>query len=155
MMSSRPIIRSAEAKDMLACAAILNAWIDATEWMPRVHDHGDVERYYCQVVFKERRVSIAENDGQACAFMALSGDGYVTALYADPAHRNAGLGKHLIDSAKTVFPKKLQLWTFEANKAAQRFYRREMFSEVKRTAGDNEEGLPDILLQWTASGAHA
>ncbi|URK87214.1 GNAT family N-acetyltransferase [Rhizobium sp. RCAM05350] len=148
MMSRSCIIRGADKADMPICAAILNDWIDETSWMPRVHDHEDVERYYSDIVFQERQVKIADIDGRVCAFMALSNDAYVTALYANRAHRRAGLGKSLIDHAKTLFPDQLNLWTFDENKEAQRFYNREKFIEVRRTNGDNEENLPDILFQW-------
>ena len=42
------------------------------------------------------------------------------------------------------------LWTFVANAPARRFYAREGFVEVRRTGGENEEGLPDVLLKWRA-----
>lgn len=148
MMNKTTIIRDAEKADMPACAAILNAWIDETEWMPRVHDHEDVERYYSDVVFQERQVKIADVDGKVCAFMALSNDAYVTALYVGSRHRRDRLGKSLLDHAKTLYPEQLNLWTFDENKDAQRFYHRENFVEVRRTGGDNEENLPDILFRW-------
>ena len=34
------------------------------------------------------------------------------------------------------------------NEGARRFYGREGFVEVGGTPGDNEEGLPDVLLAW-------
>jgi GNAT superfamily N-acetyltransferase len=148
MTSRITFIRDAEKADMSACSAILNRWIDETSWMPRVHDHEDVERYYSDVVFQERQVKVADVDGKVCAFIALSDDAYVTALYVCPGYRREKLGKSLIDHAKTLFPDQLNLWTFDENKDAQRFYRRENFIEVKRTDGDNEENLPDILFQW-------
>jgi hypothetical protein len=42
------------------------------------------------------------------------------------------------------------LWTFVANAGARRFYAREGFVEARRTEGENEEGLPDVLLTWRA-----
>ena len=150
-MTSRGIIRDAHISDMPACAAILNGWIDDTSWMPRVHDHENVERYYRDVVFQERQVKVADLDGRVCAFLALSDDACITALYADRDYRRAGFGKKLIDTAKAIFPERLDLWTFVENRGAQQFYRREMFTEVRRTDGDNEESLPDILFRWTCS----
>jgi len=152
MMNRSCFIRDANKTDMPVCAAILNDWIDETSWMPRVHDREDVERYYRDIVFRERQVKIADVDGRACAFMALSDDAYITALYAGRDYRRAGLGKGLVDHAKTIFPDRLNLWTFDENRDAQRFYRREMFTEVRRTNDDNEEKLPDILFQWSFSG---
>jgi ribosomal protein S18 acetylase RimI-like enzyme len=44
----------------------------------------------------------------------------------------------------------LQLWTFQANEPAQRFYERHGFVDAERTDGaGNEERAPDIRYQWT------
>ncbi len=47
---------------------------------------------------------------------------------------------------------RLKLWTFQANEDARRFYIREGFREVRMTDGDNEEGLPDVMLEWVRDG---
>ncbi|MEO5621323.1 MAG: GNAT family N-acetyltransferase, partial [Cypionkella sp.] len=73
----------------------------------------------------------------------------ITALYLTPQARNRGLGKALLDRAKAE-AERLTLWTFQANHQAQRFYLREGFAESRRTAGDNEENLPDIQFVWHA-----
>lgn len=50
----------------------------------------------------------------------------------------------------------VELWTFVANTGAQSFYRREGFAEMRRTDGDNEEHLPDILYRWQPeAGMHS
>ena len=58
-----------------------------------------------------------------------------------------------IDEVGTLIlrPAGLRLWTFESNLGAQRFYERHGFRPIERTAGDNEEGAPDILYVWGAS----
>lgn len=137
---------------MRACADILNRWIDATAWMPRIHDHADVERYYRDTVFPERTVFVAERDERIAGFMALSSDHYVTALYIDTPDRGIGIGRDLLGTAKTLSPRELNLWTFEANGDAQRFYENQGFSALRRTDGDNEESLPDILYHWRGAG---
>lgn len=147
------MIRAATSHDMSACAAIFNRWVDETEWMPRVHDHDDVVRHYRETVFTQCEVFVAESDGVVGAFLALSDHAFVNALYADPHARGRGFGKLLLERAKARYPGGLQLWTFVANEDAQRFYRREGFTEVRRTQGDNEEGLPDILLRWPGAVA--
>ncbi|MBB4123442.1 GNAT family N-acetyltransferase [Martelella radicis] len=141
-------LRPAEIGDMTACAAILNDWIDETPWMPRVHTHADVTHHYRESVFNERAVSVVAVDMSVLGFLALSDDDYVTALYVSAIARGAGVGKALLDQAKTNRPTGLRLWTFQANTAARRFYEREGFGELRRTDGDNEEGLPDILYGW-------
>ncbi|WDZ75725.1 GNAT family N-acetyltransferase [Ensifer adhaerens] len=147
-MTNSAVIRPAERTDMAACAGILNRWIDATPWMPRVHDHADVEHYYADTVFAERRVLLAEDAGKIAGFLSLSDDHHVTALYVDASHRGAGIGTRLIEAAKALSPDELSLWTFEHNREAQLFYEHQGFEVVRRTDGDNEEQLPDILYRW-------
>lgn len=148
-------IRRAERGDMAACAGILNRWIDTTSWMPRIHSHADVERFYSDTVVAERTVLLAERDSEVAGFLALSADSYVTALYIDAPHRGAGIGARLMDSAKDLSPEELSLWTFEQNQSAQRFYERQGFQAVRCTNGDNEERLPDILYRWQSKEIQA
>ncbi len=149
-MSATGIIRPATLDDMPACAAILNEWIDTTEWMPRVHSHDDVERHYSEFVFKEREVFITDHADEVLGYFCLSDDDFITSFYVKAGERSAGLGEKMMDHAKELRPNGLKLWTFVANMDAQRFYEREGFVEEKRTEGDNEEGLPDILYAWQA-----
>jgi GNAT superfamily N-acetyltransferase len=147
MMSQPPslLVRAAVPEDHLVCASIKNAWIDATHWMPRVHAHDDVVRHYRDTVFPERRVVVAEED--VVVGYAVQDDVEVTALFVAKGARQRGVGAALLDHLKQGSDR-LQLWTFVANEGARRFYAREGFVEVRRTAGDNEEGLPDVLLEW-------
>lgn len=139
----RRLIRDARPGDAAGCAAILNAWIDAREWMPRVHSPEAVTRFYKEFVFRERKVRVAGDPVRA--FLAFdAARGMVTALHV--AEPGRGIGKVLLDHAKEGRDR-LELWTFVANTVARRFYVREGFSEVRRTPGDNEEGLPDVLLR--------
>lgn len=142
-------VAAAELEDMAGCAAIFNAWVDETSWMPRVHPADDVERFYREVFFAQNTVLIAKsNDARVRGFMVLGSDGFVNALYLDPSVRRSGLGARLVAKAKSLCPDGLRLWTFQDNTGAQRFYLREGFQEVRRTEGDNEEDLPDILYEW-------
>ncbi|WEX85927.1 GNAT family N-acetyltransferase [Sinorhizobium garamanticum] len=144
--------RDAVIADMTACAGILNRWIDATAWMPRVHAATDVERHYRETVFADRAIIVADREGEVVGFLAQSPEAYVTALYVDERHRRGGVGARLLREAKKRAPDELNLWTFERNADAHRFYEREGFVAVGRTDGENEEGLPDILYRWHAAG---
>ena len=141
-------LRPARREDAAACAAIFNAWVDATDWMPRVHDAEDVVRHYREHVFARCAVTVAERAGRVVGFLALAEDGHVDGFYLAEAARGEGVGAALVAEAKRRRPAGLKLWTFVANAAARRFYAREGFVEVRRTDGDNEEGLPDVLLAW-------
>ncbi|MEM7237705.1 MAG: GNAT family N-acetyltransferase [Pseudomonadota bacterium] len=146
--SIRADIRRGVLEDAAACAGILNDWIDATEWMPRCHSHADVVGHYRSHVLPEQQVWVAEVSGRVVAFLALAEDRTVTALYVAAASRGAGLGTALLDAAGRACP--LRLWTFAVNHGARLFYLRRGFHEARRTDGENEEGLPDILFERPA-----
>jgi ribosomal protein S18 acetylase RimI-like enzyme len=148
---AKATIRTARSQDITACAAILNAWIDETDWMPRLHTPEAVVKHYQTEVFQQRQLFVAEVEGAVAGMMALSRDGFVTALYVDSPFRCRGIGTLLVARAKDELGTPVGLWTFQANAVALEFYRQRGFFEVNRTDGDNEEGLPDILLEWRAS----
>ncbi|ABD55619.1 GNAT family N-acetyltransferase [Jannaschia sp. CCS1] len=140
-------IRLARETDTDACADILNEWIDARDWMPRIHTQQAVRDFYRDYVFPQRDLYVVGDP--PVGFMALDpDDDCVTALYL--AQTGRGLGKRFLEFAKTG-RRVLRLWTFQANTRARAFYQREGFREERRTDGDNEEGLPDILLRWDAA----
>lgn len=149
------IVRAAKLRDMSECAEIVNAWIDSTEWMPRVHPREEVAEFYRDTVFERFQVFVAENDNHLAGMVALSPDNTVSALYVHQNDRGKGVGKALLDHAKHEADGPVELWTFVANRDAQAFYEREGFKEVRRTDGDNEEKLPDILYRWQQVNAEA
>ncbi|WP_271895170.1 GNAT family N-acetyltransferase [Candidatus Phyllobacterium onerii] len=146
------IIRAAKLRDMSECAEIVNAWIDATKWMPRVHPKEDVAEFYRDTVFSRFQVFVAENDNHVAGMVALAPDNTVSALYVRASERRTGVGKALLDHAKKEAGGPVELWAFVANRDAQAFYEREGFKEIRRTEGDNEEKLPDILYRWQPVG---
>ena len=52
--------------------------------------------------------------------------------------------------AKERRPRGLQMWTFQANGGARRFYERHGFVVMEATDGDNEERAPDVRNEWHA-----
>ena len=143
-LAIRNIPRLARPEDAVECATILNRWIDARDWMPRVHSERDVERFYEDFVFRQRKVWVVGTP--LAGFMAMDeAADMVMALYV--AQPGLGIGKALLDHAKRG-RNRLELWTFVANTGARHFYHREGFREIRRTAGENEEGLPDVLFRW-------
>ena len=150
MPSEGLALRAGGADDAFACAAIFTAWVDATEWVPSVHSAEDVLRHYREHVVGSCRVLVAERDGVVAGFLAVDAEGLVAGLFVAAAWRGQGVGSALIDAAKALRPEGLSLWAFEANAPALRFYARRGFVEAGRTAGENDEGLPDVRLVWRA-----
>ena len=120
--------------------AILSDWIDATPWVPRLHTR-DEDAAFCASLVPCAHVS-DEVDG----FIALDGE-VIPALYVAQEARRQGHGRALLDHAKSGADR-LSLWTFAANAEAIAFYAAQGFSEIARTGGENDEGLPDVRLEW-------
>ena len=134
------MIRPAAPDDAPAMGAILSDWIDATPWMPRIHTRAE-DAAFCASLVPHAWIA-----GEREGFMALR-TGEVAALYVAAPARRRGLGGALIEHAKAVSDA-LSLWTFEVNAPARRFYARHGFAETRRTDGENDEGLPDVRLEW-------
>lgn len=66
--------------------------------------------------------------------MVLAGD-WLDQLYVDPARTGKGVGSELLAMAKSERPHGLQLWAFESNLGARRFYERHGFVAAERTDG--------------------
>ena len=142
------IIRPAKREDMVACSRTLYEWLQATEWMPKLHELDDMIEHGTGWVFDNRTIFVAEQHGEVVGSIVPSDDNFVTAFYINEHHRSQGIGSQLMERAQQERPAGLTLWTFVANTASHRFYQRHGFAEVERTDGNNEEGLPDIRFAW-------
>ncbi|WP_219941856.1 GNAT family N-acetyltransferase [Iamia sp. SCSIO 61187] len=117
-----------------------------------VHSDDEVRAWFADVVLPQREVWVGEEDGVVVGLLVLE-HGWVDQLYVEPGRTNRGIGGRLVGVAKQQCRGGLRLWTFEANVGARRFYERHGFVVVGSTGGNNEEGAPDVLYQWSPSGA--
>jgi GNAT superfamily N-acetyltransferase len=114
----------------------------------RAHPDDQVARWIADVLLPTHDVWVADADGTVVGVLALS-QGRVDQLYLAPDWRGRGLGDRFVALAKQRQPRGLQLWTFQVNEPAQRFYRRHGFVEVERTDGaGNEEREPEVRFAW-------
>jgi GNAT superfamily N-acetyltransferase len=113
-----------------------------------VHTDEETRRWIARRVVPRTELWVAEtSDGSLLGMLVLEDD-WVDQLYVEPTLTGQGIGGELISLAKRARPSGLRLWTFASNLDAQRFYQRHGFEARDRTAGDNEEGAPDILFVW-------
>ena len=142
-------VRRAEQADYVAATEVLlrsrHASVPAIP--PLVHLDEAAKKHFVETVMPSAEVSVVETNGAVSGVLVLNGN-WIEHLYIDPGWTNHGFGTALIEQAKVECPEVLELWTFESNRGAQRFYERHGFRTVGGTDGDNEEGEPDIHYRW-------
>ena len=146
-------LRRGTDRDSIAVSALyLRARKAATATIPMtVHTDDEVLCWIAERVVPHTELWVADDDGGALVGLLVLDQDRVDQLYVEPTLTGRGIGSELVGLAKRARPKGLRLWTFESNLGAQRFYERHGFRPIERTAGDNEEGAPDILYVWDAS----
>lgn len=148
----KPAIRRGGADDARAAADLYlrarAAALHAGSIPAGVHDDDDVRGYFASHIVKTCELWVAEQDGALAGILVLDGD-VVDQLYVEPGLTGRGIGSALLAVAKGERPQGLQLWAFQTNTGARRFYERHGFVEVRRTDGrDNEERAPDVLYAY-------
>lgn len=146
-------LRPARTTDAGKLGAMMSADIAAKPWKPRLYNGAQVIAFVGGMI-DQGWVTVAEDTEtpELLGFAAREG-GFVHALFIAAESRNSGVGRALMEDAKARC-ERLDLWTFEANAGARRFYQREGFTEVARSDGSrNEEGLPDVAYRWQRAPA--
>lgn len=119
---------------------------------PLAHSEESIRGWIRQVLIPRGGVLVLEDDGCVSAMMAVSRDeqgSWIDQLYVHPDKVSRGLGSALVAEAKRILSAPIQLYTFQQNHAARRFYERRGFVAVEFTDGSrNEERCPDILFRW-------
>ncbi|MBX3506996.1 MAG: GNAT family N-acetyltransferase [Parvibaculum sp.] len=142
-------IRRARHDDWPELAAIFIAARAGMAYLPRLHTDEET-RAFIKGVVASHETWVAEEEGRIIGFAAFGPEdgGWLHHLYVAPAAHNAGAGSLLLAKAKAELRQGFSLWTFQANLGARRFYERHGCRQVRRTDGDNEENLPDILYEY-------
>lgn len=135
-------IRRASSKDAAACAAIVNDWIDAKDWLPRQHSPQALEETL-RAGIPAREFWVAGDPIQGYLSFNTE-ERQIMGLYT--ARPGNGVGKALMDRVKEGRDW-LQLWSHAANTKAHAFYRREGFVEVGRKER-GVDGIPEIRMEW-------
>lgn len=149
-MTAGPLVlRRARPADGAAVADVwLRSFDAALPTVRRAHPDDDVRRWIREVVVPGEDSWVAELGSAVVGVLALS-PGWIDQLYLDPDCRGRGIGDRCVALAQERQPGGLQLWTFQVNGPAQRFYERHGFVAVERTDGaGNEEREPDVRYRW-------
>ena len=96
-------------------------------------------------------MTVAEDGTGVVAFLGLRGE-ELGHFYVRPNRIGQGAGTLLLEAAKSSGVEALELWCFQANVRARRFYEARGFKAIRFTDGaDNEERMPDVRYRWARS----
>lgn len=141
------IARRAAPADAQDAARAFSASFASMDFVPKLHD-ADEDREFVRGLIADKEVWVAEDGGRVIG-LACWHEGWLEQLYVDPAHHGRGAGAMLLQRAMREHGEGLQLWTFQANAGARRFYERHGFVAVEFTDGaHNEEKTPDVRYEW-------
>jgi ribosomal protein S18 acetylase RimI-like enzyme len=117
-------------------------------YLPTLHTRDEVIGYFFDHVWPNNDVWVAQTeDGLVVGFIARGG-GFINHLYILPDFQGSGLGSELLDLA-IEGQDELQLWAFQQNTRARRFYEKRGWVAVEETDGQgNQEKTPDVRYAW-------
>ena len=116
-------------------------------YLPQLHTPEEDLEYLKEKVLREDQIVIADESGKIIGFCAFK-QGWLDHLYILPEYQGKGIGKSLLDKAKNA-SSQLQLWVFQKNTDAIKFYEKNGFTLAETTDGStNEEKEPDARYVW-------
>jgi GNAT superfamily N-acetyltransferase len=143
--------RQAEAADV--AEVFLRSFHTALPTVHLAHTDDEVRAWYTTEVLpdpeRETWVAVAA-DGRLLIGMMVLGRTMLEQLYLLPEARGAGIGDRFIAIAKERRPEGFQLYAFQVNGPACRFYERHGLVAVEYGDGSgNQEHEPDVRYAWT------
>ena len=141
-------LRRATAMDADAIAEVFSASFRLLDFLPMLHTVAEDRWFIANVILRDCEVTVAEDESGIVSFFALHNGNEVRLLHTRPDRIGMGAGTQLIEAAQEGAAA-LELWCFQANIRARRFYEARGFRAVRFTDGvDNEERTPDIRYRW-------
>jgi GNAT superfamily N-acetyltransferase len=120
----------------------------AAAHLPTVGTDDEIRAFVINQMVPERETWVAEDAGRIVAVLTLHGDD-LDQFYVAPTEQRRGVGDSMLAHAKRLRPAGLQLWAFQRNAPARRFYEARGFVAKKFTDGaTNMEREADVLYQW-------
>ena len=145
-------IRRAAPADGDAVAEVFVAARAGMSYLPPLDVDGASAFFRGRVVC-ELETWVAEEDGAILGFATVEA-GDLDHLYVAPAAQGRGVGTALLDHAKRLRPDGFELWVFQRNEGARRFYERHGCVLLRETDGTrNMEQEPDARYAWQPAAA--
>jgi len=145
-----PLLRKLELPDMDAAAAVHRAAFDQVlPWLTGLHTPEEDLQFFRERLFANCELWGAEDHTGLVGIIAFR-EGWIDQLYVLPRAQRRGIGTALLDIARSKLAR-LELWTFQRNAQARRFYEARGFVLVEETDGSrNEEREPDARYLWSS-----
>jgi GNAT superfamily N-acetyltransferase len=146
------MLRRLALSDMDAAARVHRIAFDqALPALKCLHTPGEDRWFFRERVFASCELWGAFDGADMLGMIAFRGE-WIDQLYVLPEAQGQGVGCSLLEIAQAAHGL-LQLWTFQRNAAARRFYEARGFWLVRETDGSrNEEKEPDALYRWKRDG---
>lgn len=143
------MLRKLILTDMGAAALVHRAaFDDALSSLAGLHTPAEDRWFFRERVFNAGELWGAFDRTELLGVIAFRA-GWIDHLYVLPKAQGRGVGTKLLQIAQGSFSD-LQLWTFQCNLRARRFYQSRGFVLVDETDGArNEEREADALYRWT------
>lgn len=140
------MLRQFKLDDMDAAARVVRTAFDqALPSLAGLHTPEEDQWFFRERVFDTCEMWGAFDGAAMTGIVAFR----IDQLYVLPEAQRRGVGKDLLWVAQNAFDR-LQLWTFQRNASARRFYEARDFALIQEPDGArNEEKEPDALYLWT------
>ena len=144
-MSEGLHIYRAGLKEVPGCAGVVNDWIDATPWKPRVFSRDAIEGMIREAL-PVRQIFVVGDPVEA--YLSFDPEtSKIGALFC--SRTGAGVGKALLDHVRQGRDF-VWLTSDEPNLKAQAFYRREGFVDCGFIDPEPPETLRELRMEWHA-----
>ncbi|MGN8913634.1 GNAT family N-acetyltransferase [Anaerofustis butyriciformans] len=121
----------------------LNGNLDAHNFINKKYFYDNLD--YVKEILPKSEIYILKEDNIIKGFIGLN-KGYIEGLFIKREYRNQGIGKILIDKAKSLY-NVLSLSVYEKNKKALEFYLKRGF-EIKEKHIDEDTMELELLLKY-------
>lgn len=144
---SRLALRAGVVADAAAIASVFTRSRQLLSFLPNLYSADEDFAFWRDHVLPKEQVTVALLDDRIVGVLAAD-DLFVDHLYVDPSCVGQGVGTVLLMDIQAQRDQ-LQLWCFEQNTGARRFYEQHGFVGVETTDGSgNEEKCRDIRYLW-------
>lgn len=113
------------------------------------HTFNEDQLYFRNFIFKQNVVWVAEVEDLPVGFLAMKND-FIDCLYIDPDYWQKGVGRALLDHARSISPEHVWLYTLQINLGARVFYQKYGFVATKFGISPPPESEPDVEYHWYA-----